>query len=608
MKKNILYLSLAFTALLGANSCSLEEENLSAVSTDKEWSTAAGYEKKINDCYFDMIRIIYGQAEDTYVMMSETGTDIWVDANPDGSNGNWSKVMRYTDFGPSVYMFSEGYTGFYGTLSACNAAVYYAEKVQGLSKEEVNALVAEAHFIRAHVLLGIVEYFGGKYLPLQPISSAMTTLPCSTVNEFYDAILSDLKFAMEHLPLEQALPGKVTRGAAYHLYAKACLSYASYTDGLGNCEAITQAESTELLKEAQRACNELINNASKYGVRLYADIDEVFDEYNNKTNEEALFVVCHSTITALNPRGNYFNRVWKHSDAYNENTAGIYMGGMKNSYDTSKEVNGVTYTFPKLAKGNCYMMPSKYMLDLYGEKDGRYEAFFKDTWYVNTATNDEGNAYTWSEGDADRFGLNHSRVGNAAYNLTLGDTAVYVSRKTYTDAERQACRYAIMNIEDNYADPAKPLRFFPSLKKADTPSMYMGQSRKPYSAADCIIYRLGETYLLAAEAAFRLGDNATAASMLNIIRNRACENHDGSMNITASDVTQDFLLDEYAREMIGEWNRWTTLKRFRAFESRLAKGNPQASPNFKKDYYLRPIPANEILLIDNGAEYQNPGY
>lgn len=33
-----------------------------------------------------------------------------------------------------------------------------------------------------------------------------------------------------------------------------------------------------------------------------------------------------------------------------------------------------------------------------------------------------------------------------------------------------------------------------------------------------IIYRLGETYLLAAEAAFKLGDNTNAAKYINVIR------------------------------------------------------------------------------------------
>ncbi len=80
------------------------------------------------------------------------------------------------------------------------------------------------------------------------------------------------------------------------------------------------------------------------------------------------------------------------------------------------------------------------------------------------------------------------------------------------------------------------------------------------------------------------------------------------MDITASEVTQDFLLDEYAREMIGEWNRWMTLKIFCAFESRITKANPQITKFDKNIHYLRPIPTAELLLIDNANEYQNPGY
>ena len=143
----------------------------------------------------------------------------------------------------------------------------------------------------------------------------------------------------------------------------------------------------------------------------------------------------------------------------------------------------------------------------------------------------------------------------------------------------------------------------------DCPSLYAGTNpSKPYSSADCIIYRLGETYLLAAEIDWRLGDVNGAVDRLNDLRNRSCEGHDHSLDITAADVTEDFLLDEYAREMIGEWNRWMTLKRFRALERRIKECNPQIT-NFKPDvHYLRPIPDGELLVIDNPQEYQNPGY
>ncbi|MDE5724681.1 MAG: RagB/SusD family nutrient uptake outer membrane protein [Duncaniella sp.] len=600
--KSIAYAAVAAFVMSGTASCSLDEENLSGVSTSQEWTTPGGFEKKINDCYFDLVRIIYGQAEDTYVLVAEGGTDIWQDANADGTNGNWSKILRYDGFGSSTSLCDESYSGFYGVLSACNAAIFYADKVEGLTEERRNALVAEAHFIRAHVLFNIVEVWGGKYLPTKPNSAPGSSLSCSKVNDFYKVILEDLRFAMNNLPVTQEVRGHVVRAAAYHLYAKACLTYSTYTDGLGYADAISEAESKELLREAKTAADYLIENASALGVRLYDDVREVFDEKNNKTCEEALFIVTHSSIPSYNPRGNYFNRAWKHSGAYNANTAGIFLDGLVASYST--EVNGLSTE--KLAKCNCYMEPSKYMLDLYVPGDLRYEAFFNDVYYVNKATDETGTAYTWSKTDANRYGLDEKRVGNPAYNVTIGDTAVYLSRHTWSQEQRDNCRYALVNLSDNYADPERPLKFFPSLKKGDCPSLYAGQPNKPYSSADCIIYRLGETYLLSAEIEWRLGN--PSASRINTIRNRACKARDNSMDITASQIDQDFLLDEYAREMIGEWNRWMTLKRFRAFESRVAKANKQIK-NFNKNvHYLRPIPNSEMLLLDNAEEYQNPGY
>jgi len=69
MKKHKLLSISAVIMMLSAYGCSLDEFNPSGISTEQEWSTPAGYEKKVNDCYFDLVRIVYGQAEDTYLMV-----------------------------------------------------------------------------------------------------------------------------------------------------------------------------------------------------------------------------------------------------------------------------------------------------------------------------------------------------------------------------------------------------------------------------------------------------------------------------------------------------------------------------------------------------------
>lgn len=606
MMKKYLFSIAVVTVLLSLTGCSLEEYNPSKISTDQEWRTEAGYEKKVNDCYFDFIRIVYGQAEDTFVALSETGTDIWACPKEDVSSSGWDQVASYSNYGETTGMMGEAYSGFYGTLSACNAAIYYQDKVENASADKINALAAEAHYLRAHSLFNIVEFFGGKYLPTEPLTAPLKVLPTSSVNDFYKVILEDLDYAKKYLPLKQEVTGHVTRAAAYHLYAKACLTYATYTDGLASAAALTTAESNDYLQKAKVAADELINNASTYGVALYDNADEVFSAANNKTNKEALFVVTHSTIQAYNPRGNYYNRAWKHMCTWNANNAGIYMDCLTASYST--EVNGVAVE--RRAKGNCYYVPTKYLIDLYSNsRDTRFEAFFKVAFYNNKPNS--GDNYVWVASDATRYGLNESRVANTKFNIPVGDTCVYLSRTPRTQTEKDACRYAIYNVDDNYTSPYSqkvPGRFAPSLKKGDLPEMYGGTNpSKAYTTADCIVYRLAETYLLSAEIDWRLGDNASAAQRINVIRKRANAAHDNSMDIASSDVTKEYLLEESARELCGEWNRWTTLKRFRAFETQLTH-NPQIV-SFNKDVnYLRAVPLMEINLIDNKEEYQNPGY
>ena len=73
---------------------------------------------------------------------------------------------------------------------------------------------------------------------------------------------------------------------------------------------------------------------------------------------------------------------------------------------------------------------------------------------------------------------------------------------------------------------------------------------------DFILMRLGETYLLQAEAQFRQGKLTEAANSINVIRARA-----NATPVTAAQINLDFILDERARELLAEENRRMTLMR-----------------------------------------------
>jgi hypothetical protein len=138
---------------------------------------------------------------------------------------------------------------------------------------------------------------------------------------------------------------------------------------------------------------------------------------------------------------------------------------------------------------------------------------------------------------------------------------------------------------------------------------------------DWPVMRLGETYLLRAEARFRQNKLQDAADDINKLRDRAFKtvrisNSNPNLGkVSSSDINLDFILDERARELIAEENRRMTLVRTGKLKSRLAL-NGDTGPSNKittgfQDYnVLLPIPLSEIQLNNkNGKSLtQNTGY
>ncbi|MDY3268546.1 MAG: RagB/SusD family nutrient uptake outer membrane protein [Phocaeicola sp.] len=122
------------------------------------------------------------------------------------------------------------------------------------------------------------------------------------------------------------------------------------------------------------------------------------------------------------------------------------------------------------------------------------------------------------------------------------------------------------------------------------------------SNKDRIKFRLAETYLLKAEACIQLNDYDGAKDAINEVRKRA-----GASEISSSQVTMDFLLDERIRELIGEELRRFTLARTGKWLERVKKYNSY-SAHMDEHNLLLPIP-QYIIDLNTGAEFpQNPGY
>src|SRR5881396_783127 len=189
----------------------------------------------------------------------------------------------------------------------------------------------------------------------------------------------------------------------------------------------------------------------------------------------------------------------------------------------------------------------------------------------------------------------------------LGDTAVYVST---TDADTVLARTKpyIVFTPRAYLGQASPYQdnMFPSLNKFHDP--FRSSINETRGSRDFFVARLAETYLIAAEALMRDGRPAEGLPYINAVRRRAAiPGHETEMELTVAQLTLDEILNERARELTGEMQRWLDLVRTHSLVYRVKLYNPDARNNIKPFHVLRPIPQIQIDRTSNPYP-QNPGY
>lgn len=159
---------------------------------------------------------------------------------------------------------------------------------------------------------------------------------------------------------------------------------------------------------------------------------------------------------------------------------------------------------------------------------------------------------------------------------------------------------AISNFTDGVAAPK-----FQNVTSSGAPG-----SNATHPDTDFPMFRLGDAYLIYAEAVLRGGGGTReqALAYVNALRERA--HGDASANITDPQLTLEFILDERGRELLWEAHRRTDLIRYGLFTGGdylwAWKGGSAGGTATESFRDLYPLPASELSANPNLV--QNPGY
>ncbi len=292
----------------------------------------------------------------------------------------------------------------------------------------------------------------------------------------------------------------------------------------------------------------------------------------------------------------------------------------------------------------------KESLDLGGLKTTKNYGYV-NSWYVKALLS---KVYLYKEDNAQALALAEDVLKNSPYVLWTAEE--YIDGWNTNDTGRKEMLFEIINknssdwadregiaylmYEDGYADLIATKSFIDMLG-ADPNDVRNGILIAPQINEDLIeqygktpifvnkfppangdvrlnslpMMRLSEVYLIAAEAAAKLGKSDKAAEYLNIIHLRA---NPAASPVSQADATLDRISVERRKELVGEGQRFFDAMRNNETIVRYTNQNDMQlhytlipeSQKFDRTYFrtLFPIPIDEVNVNPNLRGQQNPGY
>lgn len=544
IKEQIKYVAMLAVLLLSSCSDFLDSYNPSAV-TDDFYNTKEGQQKLLVDINA-RYRKIFNTGDLQYY-----GTDIYMAISEDPAERMFNGYDK--TFNSTAPVVGDYWKVLYKIVQECN--ILLNRCTPAIAGNEYTSLTVQARFFRALAYYYLVETFGPVPLLTEENTGIIQKAERSSEEAVYGFMIGELDGIKNQLDMTTTSAGRVTNAAVLHLLGKTYLTraYKPFADvnDFGN---------------AARTFDSLTENPAS-GYALQTSYAALFDE-NNQANSEVIWAIQYGTDKNYKGDGNPqqsqfgFNITALEPDLFAKN---------QNDYSSMSR--------------KYWVNPKAHELFADPEADVRYDVTFKREYNINNPENaDYGKLGIYFPRWNDKSGMD--KGAKHFYPFKANNEYVWYPQST------------ALPVLETASDR------MPMLRKFSDTKIQWGEG----GSREDVIFRLGDTYLLCAEAYLGADNKKLALERINTIRKRAAKDATSYEAMKLTDLDINVIMDERARELMGEHDRWFDLKRTQTLLDRVPAYNPFVVKyaNLNKNHLVRPIPQDERNKVEGLS--QNEGY
>jgi hypothetical protein len=453
-----------------------------------------------------------------------------------------------TEYGPATTENSliKLWSHYYREANNATTIIEFSKKHDWQNDELRKQTEGEAHFFRGYAHFYLTMLWGDVPMIKEIVNGIKLDFTNSPKSENLEFVIEDFKKAAELLPAKSSQAGRITKATGNHMLAYAYLAAKDYPNSETAAKAAINDPNHSLVTQ-------------RFGSKVNRPEGNVFWDLfqlnNHNNNPEGLMVFQNGNAELYRQ--------------YLPASGGDHFRGPRMLIPRYESANGLVATTQYGGRGYGRFSPTMGYYGLFepGDIRGKYPCL-QTVWVANENRG----------------------------NIKIGDTLFVFGRPEKSIYKQDDIRLRPFPTKWNKEyDPNDPTMKTPHPDE----EAYTGSTIR-----DHYLIRLAETYLILAEAQHMQSKNNEAAESINTVRRRS-----NAREISASEVTVDFILDEKARELWGEgFSRKVELFRTGKYIERVKKYNTEAAPNVAEKHTLIPIPQAEIDLNSEAALQQNPGW